>query len=203
MKPRVFVTRPIPDAGLKLLKKDRRVTVDVYEVDQIIPRKELLKRAKGATVILSILTDKMDAQLFDAAGPNLKMIANYAVGFDNIDLKEAAKRGIVVTNTPGTEIAETVAEHTIAMIFALAHRLVEADKFARSGKYIGWGPQMLLGTDVVGKTLGIVGSGLIGMDLVEVIPTMVASADITALVADRIVREALTGVAARRRATST
>lgn len=167
MKPRIFVTRPIPDAGLKLLRKDKRVSVDMYEVDQIIPRKELLKRAKGATVILSILTDKMDAQLFDAAGPSLKMIANYAVGFDNIDLKEAAKRGIVVTNTPGTEIAETVAEHTIAMIFALAHRLVEADRFARAGKYIGWGPQMLLGTDVVGKTLGIVGSGLIGMDLVE------------------------------------
>ena len=167
MKPRIFVTRPIPDAGLKLLKKDKRVTVDMYEIDQIIPRKELLKRARGATVILSILTDKMDAQLFDAAGPSLKMIANYAVGFDNIDLKEAAKRGIVVTNTPGTEIAETVAEHTIAMMFALAHRLIEADRFARAGKYIGWGPQMLLGTDVVGKTLGIVGSGLIGMDLVE------------------------------------
>lgn len=167
MKPRIFVTRPIPDAGLKLLKKDKRVSVDMYEIDQIIPRKELLKRAKGATVILSILTDKMDAQLFDVAGPSLKMIANYAVGFDNIDLKEAAKRGIVVTNTPGTEIAETVAEHTIAMIFALAHRLIEADRFARAGKYIGWGPQMLLGTDVVGKTLGIVGSGLIGMDLVE------------------------------------
>lgn len=167
MKTRILVTRPIPDAGLKLLKKDKRIVLDVYEVDQIIPRKELLKRAKGATVILSILTDKMDAQLFDAAGPSLKMIANYAVGFDNIDLKEAATRGIVVTNTPGVEIAETVAEHTIAMIFALAHRLVEADKFARSGKYIGWGPQMLLGTDVVGKTLGIVGSGLIGMDLVE------------------------------------
>lgn len=167
MKTRILVTRPIPDAGLKLLKKDKRIVLDVYEVDQIIPRKELLKRAKGATVILSILTDKMDAQLFDAAGPSLKMIANYAVGFDNIDLREAATRGIVVTNTPGVEIAETVAEHTIAMIFALAHRLVEADKFARSGKYIGWGPQMLLGTDVVGKTLGIVGSGLIGMDLVE------------------------------------
>ncbi len=167
MKPRIFVTRPIPDAGLKLLKKDKRVSVDMYEIDQIIPRKELLKRAKGATAILSILTDKMDAQLFDAAGPSLKMIANYAVGFDNIDLKEAAKRGIVVTNTPGTEIAETVAEHTIAMMFALAHRLIEADRFARAGKYIGWGPQMLLGTDVVGKTLGIVGSGLIGMDLVE------------------------------------
>ncbi len=167
MKPRVFVTRPIPDAGLKLLKKDRRIVLDVYEKDRIIPRKELLKRAKGATAILSILTDKMDAQLFDAAGPSLRMIANYAVGFDNVDLKEAAKRGIVVTNTPGVEIAETVAEHTIAMIFALSHRLVEADRFARAGKYIGWGPQMLLGTDVVGKTLGIVGSGLIGMDLVE------------------------------------
>ncbi|MEI6510968.1 MAG: D-glycerate dehydrogenase [Candidatus Uhrbacteria bacterium] len=167
MKPRIFVTRPIPDAGLKLLRKDKRVSVDMYEIDQIIPRKELLKRAKGVTAILSILTDKMDAQLFDAAGPSLKMIANYAVGFDNIDLKEAAKRGIVVTNTPGTEIAETVAEHTIAMMFALAHRLIEADRFARAGKYIGWGPQMLLGTDVVGKTLGIVGSGLIGMDLVE------------------------------------
>lgn len=167
MKPRIFVTRPIPDAGLKLLKKDRRIVLDVYEKDQIIPRKELLKRAKGTTAILSILTDKMDAQLFDAAGPSLKMIANYAVGFDNVDLKEAAKRGIVVTNTPGVEIAETVAEHTIALIFALAHRVVEADRFARAGKYVGWGPQMLLGTDVVGKTLGIVGSGLIGMDLVE------------------------------------
>jgi len=167
MKPRIFVTRPIPDAGLKLFKKDKRIVLDVYEKDQIIPRKELLKRAKGATAILSILTDKMDAQLFDAAGPSLRMIANYAVGFDNVDLKEAAKRGITVTNTPGVEIAETVAEHTIAMIFALAHRLVEADRFARAGKYVGWGPQMLLGTDVVGKTLGIVGSGLIGMDLVE------------------------------------
>ncbi len=167
MKPRILVTRPIPDAGLKLLRKDKRITVDVYENDKIIPRKELLKRAKGATAILSILTDKMDKELFDAAGPSLKMIANYAVGFDNVDLKEAARRGITVTNTPGTEIAETVAEHTIAMIFALAHRLVEADRFARAGKYVGWGPQMLLGTDVVGKTLGIVGSGLIGMDLVE------------------------------------
>lgn len=167
MKPRVFVTRIIPDEGLKMLRRDRRVTVDVYEHDKIIPRRELLRRAKGASVILSILTDKIDAELFDAAGPSLRMVANYAVGFDNVDLREAAKRGIVVTNTPGPEIAETVAEHTIALIFALAHRVVEADQFARDGKYHGWGPQMLLGTDVIGKTLGIVGSGQIGRAVVR------------------------------------
>ena len=167
MKPRIFVTRIIPDEGLKLLRRDKRVTVDVYEHDKIIPRTELLRRVKGATAILPILTDKIDAQLFDAAGPSLRMVANYAVGFDNVDLTEAAKRGIVVTNTPGLEIAETVAEHTIAFIFALAHRLVETDQFARDGKYHGWGPQMLLGTDVIGKTLGIIGTGKIGEGVVK------------------------------------
>lgn len=167
MKPRVFVSRIIPDEGLKMLKRDKRVTVDVYEHDKIIPRRELLRRAKGATAILSILTDKIDKELFDAAGPSLKIVANYAVGFDNIDLKEAAKRGIVVTNTPGPEIVETVAEHTVALLFALAHRVVEADQFARDGKYHGWGPQMLLGTDITGKTLGIIGTGKIGEGVVK------------------------------------
>jgi glyoxylate reductase len=167
MTSRIFVTRIIPDEGLKVLKRDKRVKLEVYPHDRIIPRAELLRRAKGADVILSILTDKMDKQLFEAAGPSLKMVANYAVGFDNIDLKEAAKRGIVVTNTPGPEIAETVAEHTIALIFALAHRVVEADQFARDGKYHGWGPQMLLGTDVIGKTVGIIGTGAIGSAVVR------------------------------------
>lgn len=167
MKQRVFVSRPIPDQGLKLLKRDKRVTLDVYEHDKIIPRKELLKRVKGATALLSILTDKIDKELFDAAGPSLRIVANYAVGFDNVDLREAAKRGIVVTNTPGPEIAETVAEHAVALIFALAHRVVEADRFARGGKYRGWGPRMLLGTDVIGKTLGVVGTGQIGKAVVR------------------------------------
>ncbi len=167
MKPRVFVSRIIPSNGLAMLKRDKRVTLDVYEHDKIIPRRELLRRAKGATALLSILTDKIDKELFDAAGPSLKIVANYAVGFDNIDLKEAAKRGITVTNTPGPEIVETVAEHTIALLFALAHRVVEADQYARDGKYHGWGPQMLLGTDVVGKTLGIIGTGKIGEGVVK------------------------------------
>src|SRR3990167_1788419 len=93
----VFVTRDIPSEGLAMLRKNKKLKIEVYERDQAIPRKELLKRVKGADIILSILTEHMDAEVFDAAGPQLKMVANYAVGFDNIDLKEAKKRGIAVT----------------------------------------------------------------------------------------------------------
>ncbi len=164
---RIFVCRDIPDEGLKMLKKAKGVTLDIYEKDRAIPRKELLKRVKGVDVILSILTDKVDAEVMDAAGPQLKMIANYAVGLDNIDLAEAKKRGIIVSNTPGEEISEAVAEHAVALIFALTHRIVEADAFARAGKYHGWGPKMLLGTDVMGKTLGLIGGGRIGTALAK------------------------------------
>ncbi len=150
-----------------MLKKRKSIKLDIYEKDKKIPRRELLKRVKGCDVILSILTEKMDAQVMDAAGPQLKMIANYAVGFNNVDLDAAKERGIVVTNAPGPEIVESVAEHAIAMIFALAHRIVETDQFARDGKYKGWGPKLLLGTDVAGKTLGIIGGGRIGTGLVK------------------------------------
>jgi glyoxylate reductase len=118
-------------------------------------------------VILSILTEKMDKGTFDAAGPQLKMVANYAVGFDNVDLKEAARRGIVVTNAANPLISETVAEHAIALMFALAHRIVETDRFMRAGKYKAWGPELLLGTDLIGKTIGIVGAGAIGQNIVR------------------------------------
>lgn len=161
---RVFVTRRIPDAGLKLLKKNRSLALDIYEEDRAIPRKELLKRVKHADILLSLLTDRIDEEVMDTA-PHLQMIANYAVGFDNIDLRAAARRDITVTNTPVPEVSETVAEHAIALIFGLAHRVVESDAFTRAGKYHGWGPQMLLGTDVAGKTLGIVGGGAIGSAL--------------------------------------
>jgi glyoxylate reductase len=159
---KIFVTRAIPDEGIKLLKKRKSIKLDVFEADRPIKRQELMQRIKGVDVLLSILTDKIDADVMDAAGPSLKMIANYAVGFDNIDLKAAAQRGIVVTNTPGEMISEAVAEHTIAMIFALAHRVVESDQFTRAGKYHGWGPMLLLGTDVIGKTVGLIGTGRIG-----------------------------------------
>lgn len=163
----VFATRDIPDEGLKMLRANKKVSLEIYEKDRQIPRKELLKRVKGKDIILSILTEKMDAEVFDAAGSQLKMVANYAVGFDNVDLTEAKQRGIVVSNTPGELISESVAEHTIALMFALAHRICEGDRYTRAGKYKSWGPKLLLGTDFFGKTVGIVGTGRIGSGVVQ------------------------------------
>lgn len=159
---KIFVTRDIPDHGLKLLKARKGVQLSVYKEDKAIPRKELLKRVQGVDILLSLLTDKIDADVMDAAGPKLKMIANYAVGFDNIDLKAAAERNIIVTNAAAPEVSESVAEHAVAMIFALSHRIVETDAWTRQGKYKGWGPKMFLGIDLKGKTLGIIGGGAIG-----------------------------------------
>lgn len=167
MKYKLLITRDLPDEGIKMLKANKRLQLEIYPGNEKIPRRELLKRVKGKDIILSILTEKMDAEVFDAAGPQLKMIANYAVGFDNIDLKEAAKRGIKITNAPHPNVSESVAEHAIAMIFALAHRLVESDDYTRALKYKAWGPKLLLGTDVMGKTVGIVGAGAIGSAIVR------------------------------------
>ncbi len=164
---KIFVTRDIPDEGLKMLRKHKDIRLSIYKKDRKIPRAELLRRVKGADIILSLLTERMDKQVFEAAGPQLKMVANYAVGFNNVDVDEAKKRNIVVTNTPSLEVAETVAEHAVALIFALAHRLIEVDKFTRAGKYHGWGPKMFLGQDVAGKTLGVIGGGLIGTNLIH------------------------------------
>ena len=134
----------------------------VYKQDKPITRAELLKQVKGVDAILSLLTDKIDDEVLRVAGPTLKIVANYAVGFDNIDLEAAKKRNIPVTNTPAPELSETVAEQTIALMLALTRRIVEADAFARAGKYIGWGPKLLLGTSLHNKTLGIIGLGRIG-----------------------------------------
>ncbi|MBU2219626.1 D-glycerate dehydrogenase [Patescibacteria group bacterium] len=158
--PKVFVTRQIPEAGIKILR-EKGFEVEVSEVDGVLPREQLLDKVKGADAILSLLTDKMDAELMDAAGPQLKVIANYAVGYDNINLADAASRKIIITNTPDV-LTESVAELAIALIFAISRRVVEADQFMRDGKYHGWGPMMFLGNDLVGKTLGLVGLGRIG-----------------------------------------
>jgi len=164
---KIFCTRAITEAGLKPLRANKHIDLEIYERDQVIPRKELLKRVKGKDIILSLLTDKIDKDVMDAAGPQLKMIANYAVGFDNIDLKEAARRKIIVTNTPHERVNESVAEHTVALIFALSHRLLEADAFMRAGKYHAWNPHLLLGSDLVHKTIGIIGTGRIGSGVVK------------------------------------
>lgn len=158
----IFLTRPVPNDGLKLLKKETGIKLEVYDQDRVMPRKELLAAIKGRDVVWTILTDKVDTEFFDAAGENLKLVVNYAIGVDNIDLEEAKKRGIIIANSPAEEIAESVAEHAIAMMFTLARRLIESDTFTRSGKYHGWGPNLLLGTDVIGKTVGIIGAGRIG-----------------------------------------
>lgn len=162
---KVFITREIPDEGLKMLKQKQGLKIEMYEKDKKIPRRELLKRVKGADIILSILTEKMDAEVMDAAGPQLKMIANYAVGFNNIDLDAAKERDIIVANAPTNEINESVAEHAIALLFALTKRIVETDAFTRAGKYKNWGPMLLLGSDISGKKLGIIGTGSIGTAL--------------------------------------
>lgn len=167
MKYSVFVTRDIPNEGLDMLRADDRLDVRVYPKDEKIPREILLEEVKHCDILLSILTEKIDAEVFAAAGDRLKMIANYAVGFDNIDLEEAKKRGIVVTNAPHEYISESVAEHTVALMLALAHRIVETDAFTRAGKYTSWGPKLLLGTDIGRKTVGIIGTGHIGSLVVE------------------------------------
>lgn len=158
--PKVFVTRQIPEAGIKMLR-EKGFEVAVSEVDGVMPREQLLEKVKGVDAILSLLTDKMDSELMDAAGPQLKVIANYAVGYDNINLADAAAHNVIITNTPEV-LTESVAELAIALILGISRRLVEADQFMRDGKYHGWGPMMFLGNDLVGKTLGLVGFGRIG-----------------------------------------
>jgi len=164
--PKIFITRPIPDMGINLLKEaGYEVMINDPAEDRPATREELLENVKDTDAILSVLTEKIDSEIMDAS-PNLKIIANYAVGYDNIDLEEAKKRNIVVTNTPDV-LTESVAEHTFSLMLALAHRVVEGDKFMRSGKYKAWGPKLLLGTNISGKTLGIIGLGRIGTSVAK------------------------------------
>ena len=157
-KKKIFVTHIFLDKFLKELKEKYEVVV---WPKKDISREDLLKEVKGVTGIISLLTEKIDAAVMDAAGPSLKVISNYAVGFDNIDVPEATKRGICVTNTPGV-LTEAVAEEVIALTLALFRRIAEGDRFIRAGKYKGWEPDLLLGTGLKDKVMGIVGLGRIG-----------------------------------------
>lgn len=159
---KVFITRNIPDKGIKLLK-NKGYEVEVSPEDKVLSKEELIAALKGKNydAVLCLLTDKIDDEIFEAAGAQCKIFANYAVGFDNIDLTAAKKRGIMITNTPGV-LTDTVAEHTFSLMLAVAHRIAESDKFTKEGKYIGWAPMLLLGADVSKKTLGVVGLGRIG-----------------------------------------
>lgn len=158
----IVVTRAITDAGIKLLKAQKDFKVKVSKNNRVLSYDELKKLVKGADAILSLLTDHIDGEVIDAAGAQLKVIANYAVGFDNIDLDVAKKRGIIVTNTPGELVNESVAEHTVALMLALAHRIAESDRFTKAERYRGWEPMLLTGTLLHSKVFGIIGTGRIG-----------------------------------------
>lgn len=162
MAPKIFVTRPIPQNAIDRLSS-KGYQIDVYEKDDVIPRKKLIKtlRNGGYDALLCLLTDKIDGEIFDA-GKTLKLVVNYATGFDNIDLVEAKKRGIIVANAPAVASAEAVAEHTVALMLALAAHIVPAHDYVRKGNYRGWSPSLFVGTNIVGKTLGLVGAGRIG-----------------------------------------
>lgn len=163
----IFVTRAIPEKGLALLREAGH-EVEVSGKDGVLSREELIAAlsAKPYDAVLSLLTDTIDAAVFDAA-PNAKIFANYAVGFNNIDIEEAKQRGIIVTNTPDV-LTDTVAEHTVALLLSVTSRIAEGDRFLRAGKYTGWAPMLLLGTDLRGKTLGILGAGRIGARVAEI-----------------------------------
>src|SRR3989344_2961275 len=131
---KIFVTRPIPEAGLKTLRnKGYEVVINEAARERAATQEEMTDGVKGADALLSVLTDKITVEIVDAGLPTLKIIANYAVGFDNVDVEAAKQRGIMVTNTPGV-LTDTVAEHTFALMLAIAHRIAEADRFSRDGK---------------------------------------------------------------------
>lgn len=156
----VYVTREIPAVGLEMLRTACR-RVEVSPHDRTLTRAEFLSEIRGRDGVLCQLTDKIDDEAFDAAGPQCRVFANFAVGYNNIDVPAAKRRGIAVTNTPGV-LTEATADLAWALILSVARRVVEGDKFFRTGKWNGYGPLQYLGRDVAGATLGIVGAGRIG-----------------------------------------
>jgi glyoxylate reductase len=158
-RPRVFVSRIIPDEGLDLIRAS--CEMDLWDGELPPPRDELLRRVAGVDGALTLLTDKVDDAFLDAAGPQLRVVSNYAVGFDNIDVAACARRGIPVGNTPGV-LTDTTADLAWTLLMAAARRVPEGDRYVRDGRWKTWGPLLLLGPDVHGATIGIVGFGRIG-----------------------------------------
>jgi glyoxylate reductase len=157
-RPRVFVTRQLPGDGLRRLGGEADVSVWPDELPP--PRDELLASVRGVDGLICLLTDRIDGEVMDAA-PDLRVASNVAVGYDNIDVAEATRRGIFVANTPGV-LTETTADFAWALLIAAARRVVEGDATTRAGGWKTWHPSFLLGRDVHGQTLGIVGLGQIG-----------------------------------------
>jgi glyoxylate reductase len=163
-KPRVFVTRIIPDRGLNLVEE--HCDVDLWTNELPPSREVLLSRVKGIDGLLCLLTDRIDGEVLDAAGPQLKVVSNHAVGYDNIDVPAATARGIPVGNTPGI-LTDATADFAFALLMAAARRVVEGERYVREGRWKTWGPSLLLGPDVHGATLGLIGFGRIGQAMAK------------------------------------
>ena len=156
----VYITRRIPDAGLERLRADVE-RVDMNLENRALSTAELLAAVRGRDAIVCLLTDRMDAGVMDAAGPQLKVIADFAVGYNNVDIAAATARHIAVTNTPDV-LTETTADIAWTLLLSIARRAVEGDRVVRGGAWQGWEPLQFLGREVNGGTLGIVGAGRIG-----------------------------------------
>ncbi len=168
MKKKIYITRKIPEVGIKMLKKNG-FDIDIYKEEKPPAYSKIVSVLKNKKYdgVVCLLTDKIDKKIFEIS-PQTKIFANYAVGYNNIDIVEAKNRNIVVTNAPGS-LDGAVAEHALALLLSLTTRTVEGDKYLRSGKWTGWGPMQLLGESLFGKTIGIVGAGHIGYGFAELL----------------------------------
>jgi len=156
---KVFITRELPEIAFRLLKENK-ISFDYYKKDQPIPRKLLLQKINNCDALISLLTEKIDKEVIDQM-PGCKIIANYAVGYNNIDIDYAKKKNIIVTNTPDV-LTESTADLTMALVLSCARRLSEGEKLLRTKKFEGWKPKLLLGMELKNKTFGILGAGRIG-----------------------------------------
>ena len=162
-KPKVYVTRKLPQKSLDMIEEECDMEVNSH--DRALTRGELEKAIQGIDGLLCLLTDNIDEDLLKL-NPDLQVVANYAVGYDNIDVEACTEKGILVSNTPGV-LTDTTADLAWTLLLATARRVVEADKFTKAGKYEGWSPMLLMGGDVYGKKLGIIGLGRIGKAVVK------------------------------------
>ncbi|MEA3124135.1 MAG: glyoxylate reductase [Caballeronia sp.] len=158
-KSSVYVTRMIPQQTIDTLREHHDVEVNPH--DRALSKEELLQAVRGRDAVISLLTDTIGGEVLDAAGPQCRIVANYAVGFNNFDLDAATARGVIMTNTPGV-LDDATATHAWALLLATARRISESERYVRAGKWHGWAPMAFIGQDVDNKTLGIAGLGRIG-----------------------------------------
>ncbi len=168
MSKHIYITRKIPESGLSLLR-EKGISFDMGKSKIPPTKKDLIKALKKKPYdgVISFLTDTLDMDVFEAC-PTARIFANFAVGFNNVNIEDAKEMGVQVSNTPGTSNT-AVAEHTVAMMLALTTRLAEGDRFMRKGKYKGWDPDLLIGTDLKGKTIGLIGAGQIGTEVAKIL----------------------------------